>query len=96
MKKRRFTGDAFRLGAALAILASASCATGGGSAGDSEPFGEPTWAANGWLTPGPTSEPEIIGLYHDKQECEDAVEAWMSRQVVGNPVFGDCLPIDTH
>ena len=52
------------------------------------------WAAHGYLTPGPTSEPEIIGVFKTRAECHAAGENWMSRQVVGNPVFADCLPVD--
>ncbi|MEX6634245.1 hypothetical protein [Hyphococcus lacteus] len=52
------------------------------------------WAAQGFLTPGPTGEPELIGLYESENECRDAGEAWMSQQVVGNPVFANCLPVD--
>ena len=44
----------------------------------------------------PNEDPEIIGSYATEAECRRAVEAWMSRQVVGNPVSGDCLPIDRH
>lgn len=81
---RRHLWFVLALGAALS-----ACATQGGSTGQ-------RWAAHGYLTPGPTSEPEIIGSYESEAECRAAVEAWMSRQVVGNPVSGDCLPIDTH
>lgn len=77
---------AFGAGASLA-----ACATLGP---ERAPGPEPQWAANGWLTPGPTAEPEIIGLYVTRKECEAAVEDWLSRQVVGNPVYGECLPID--
>ncbi len=77
----------------LAFAAAVSaCATQGGSSGVTGL----RWAAHGYLAPGPTSEPEIIGSYESEAECRAAVEAWMSRQVVGNPVSGDCLPIDTH
>lgn len=69
-----------------APAALAACATNGGSG--------PRWAAHGYLTPGPNGDPEIIGAYKTEAECRAAVEAWMSRQVVGNPVSGDCLPID--
>lgn len=55
-----------------------------------------SWAANGWLTPDPSGEPEIIGLYRTRKECEAAVDGWKARQVVGNPVFGICLPIDNR
>lgn len=54
------------------------------------------WAAHGYLTPGPTSDPEIIGTFATKAECDAAVNDWMSRQVVGNPVSGDCLPVDNY
>lgn len=52
------------------------------------------WTAQGWLSPGPSGEPEIIGLYDNEADCISAGEAWMSRQVVGNPVSADCLPVD--
>ncbi|MCA8887904.1 MAG: hypothetical protein KDA46_03675 [Parvularculaceae bacterium] len=76
-------------GAIAALLA--ACASTGGPVPANE-----QWAAHGYLTPGPTSEPEIIGVYDTERDCNDAVEAWMSQQVVGNPVSGECLPLDTH
>ncbi len=54
------------------------------------------WAANGYLSPGRTDDPELIGAYATKAECQDALDEWMSRQVVGNPVSGECLPVDRH
>jgi hypothetical protein len=54
------------------------------------------WTAQGWLTPSPSGEPEIIGVYAAKDECLAAADAWMSRQVVGNPVYANCLPVDPH
>ncbi|MDZ7627405.1 MAG: hypothetical protein U5J99_03215 [Parvularculaceae bacterium] len=73
----------------LALAASlAACATGGGSRAQ--------WAAHGYLTPGANGDPEIIGAYDSEAECRAAVEAWMSRQVVGNPVSGECLPVDRY
>lgn len=83
----RRTALAAALLAALAALA--GCATGGAA-------DKTDWAAHGYLTPGPNDDPEIIGSYSTEAECRAAVEAWMSRQVVGNPVSGDCLPIDRH
>ncbi|MEM9494607.1 MAG: hypothetical protein AAGA09_01285 [Pseudomonadota bacterium] len=52
------------------------------------------WSANGYLTPGPTSEPEIIGVFDNRPDCKKAASDWASRQVVGNPVFTECLPVD--
>lgn len=79
----------FRRMTKLALAASlAACVTGGAST--------VRWAAHGYLTAGPNSDPEIIGAYDSEAECRAAVEAWMSRQVVGNPVSGDCLPVDSH
>ena len=52
------------------------------------------WTAQGYLTPGPSGEPQIIGIYDNEADCVAAGEAWMSRQVVGNPVYADCLPVD--
>ncbi|GAB4518410.1 MAG: hypothetical protein Kow00133_03460 [Amphiplicatus sp.] len=83
--------SAKKLAALGAGAALAACATPGP---ERAPSPEPQWAANGWLTPGPTGEPEIIGLYVTRKQCEAAVEDWLSRQVVGNPVYGECLPID--
>lgn len=52
------------------------------------------WSALGWLNPSQSGEPEVIGLYPTEAECRAAVDYWMSRQVVGNPITGDCLPVD--
>lgn len=54
------------------------------------------YAAYGYLTPGPSSEPELIGVFDTREACEAAGEAWMSRQVVGNPVYAECLPADPN
>jgi hypothetical protein len=59
-----------------------------------ERIGEPQWAANGWLSPGPTGNPILIGTYLTRKACDDAVKDWMSRQVVGHAIHGECLPID--
>ena len=71
---------------AFAALAASACATQRGQVHE--------WTAQGYLTPGPTGEPEIIGVYDNEADCVAAGEAWMSRQVVGNPVYADCLPVD--
>ena len=52
------------------------------------------WSGNGYLSPGPTSEPEFIGYFETESECEDAISVWKSVQVVGNPIFAECLPVD--
>ena len=57
-------------------------------------YGGGEWAANGYLSPAPTLTPELIGIFDNEADCRDAADAWMSRQVVGNPVFAECLPID--
>ncbi|MEM9014690.1 MAG: hypothetical protein AAGB02_06250 [Pseudomonadota bacterium] len=72
------------VGAIAVILA--ACATNGEST--------KIWAANGYLTPGPTGAPNVIGEYADRSDCLEAAENWASRQVVGNPVFTECLPMD--
>ena len=69
-----------------AVLLSAACAT---SQSDSI-----QWVAHGYLTPGPTINPEIIGVYPTRAECDAAGDAWMSRQVVGNPIFAECIRVD--
>lgn len=77
----------------IAAIAAAGCATTGENpAAATDQTAE--WAANGWLSPGKESDPEIIGLYLSREECDAAVAEWMSRQVVGNPIHGECLPID--
>jgi hypothetical protein len=79
----------FRRTIPLALAASlAACATNGAPS--------VKWAAHGYLTPGPNGDLEIIGAYDSEADCRAAVVAWMSRQVVGNPVSGDCLPIDSR
>jgi len=71
--------------AALAAL-SAACASGGPA--------HASFTALGYLAPGATDTPDIIGEFASEAACRAALEAWMSRQVVGNPVSGDCLPTD--
>lgn len=82
----------FRTAAMMAtiIMGAAACATPHSGQADMDL----DWAAHGYLSPGRTDDPEIIGAYASKRECLDAVDAWMSRQVVGNPVSGECLPVD--
>lgn len=76
----------------IAAMSIAACATAAEPTVTAPP--EPQWAANGYLSPSSTDEPEIIGLFVAREDCEAAVADWMSRQVVGNPVSGECLPID--
>ena len=58
--------------------------------------GDAQWAAYGYLTPEPSSEPELIGIFNSIKECEAAADAWTSRQVVGNPIFAECYPVDRN
>lgn len=92
MSKKRFElfsrAKFFRVAAIIFPLAASACATQQGAYQE--------WTALGYLTPGPTGEPEIIGLYETERECREAGEAWMSRQVAGNPVYADCLPTDRN
>jgi hypothetical protein len=69
------------------LIAASACAT-------TNTNGSEEFAAYGYLTPGPTSEPELIGLYPSMKECKAAGKAWMSQQVVGNPIFSECMPVD--
>ena len=78
--------NSIKLAVTFLALGIAACAT----ASDAQQY-----AAHGYLTPGPTSEPELIGIYGSVDECRDAADAWASRQVVGNPVYADCYPVDT-
>ena len=82
--------QAIRLFVLALTFGAAACATHGEAPGEAVAG----WAAHGYLTPGPTSDPEIIGIYPSEAECLGAVDDWMSRQVVGNPVSGECLPVD--
>jgi len=86
--------DLLKAGAASACSASLiiSCATTDGGVVEAQP--EPKWSANGFLTLSPDAEPEIIGLYAKRGECEEAVASWLARQIVGNPISGECLVID--
>lgn len=72
---------------ATIMITASSCAT-------QAPYQE--WTAQGYLTPGPTGNPEIIGVFDNERECIAAGQAWMSRQVVGNAIFADCLPVDRN
>jgi hypothetical protein len=77
----------------LILCAAAATAAGCATLDGSTPAGE-AWTALGYLSPDPTSDPEIIGEFATKDACLEAVDWWMSRQVVGNPVSGECLPVD--
>lgn len=87
-------GKAWKFSAGSGLLLVAACASAPKEGAGPAP--EPQWAANGWLTPGRASDPEIIGLYARRSECETALADWLASQVVGNPVEGECLPIDTR
>ena len=79
----------------LAIAGSlllASCET----AGVIRTAKEPAWSATGYLQPNATGDPELIGFYFTQRECLQAADEWRTRQVVGNPVFAECLPVDRN
>ncbi|NWG93669.1 MAG: hypothetical protein HXY21_14365 [Parvularculaceae bacterium] len=80
----------FRLRWVVLALALAACATGKDAASAADFY----WTGHGYLSPGASGEPEIIGTFATEAECREAVDYWMSRQVVGNPVSGECLPTD--
>lgn len=82
-------------GASILLCLAFGCATKSAS-GAATAKSEPRWQANGYLSPGRTLDPQIIGQFARKKDCEAAAEEWMQRQVVGNPIFAECLPIDTH
>lgn len=50
------------------------------------------YGAYGYLSPGLNSDPELIGVFDSKDACEEAAEAWETRQVVGNPIHAECYP----
>lgn len=86
---------AMRLGlAATAAATLSACATTTAPSAGDPANGDAQWAANGWLSPDPVGDPEIIGVFARRADCEAAVEAWKQRQVVGAPISGACLPID--
>ncbi len=87
-------GTALRMAASLCAATTLLGACASTPDGEAEAGAEREWSALGWLNPGASGEPEVIGLYKTEAACRDAVDYWMSRQVVGNPVFGDCLPVD--
>lgn len=65
------------------------------SSGCASVSGEPDeYAAYGYLSPGPTSEPQLIGVYKTVRACETAANEWTTRQVVGNPIYAECYPVD--
>ncbi|MEO1250941.1 MAG: hypothetical protein AAFW81_01185 [Pseudomonadota bacterium] len=74
---------------AIAFVASL-CAVAASCAGKVEQ----TFGAYGFLSPAPTGQGELIGVYDTRAECQAAAENWMSRQVVGNPVSAECYPSD--
>lgn len=81
--------------AMAASLFVASCSTTAPD-GISGAGAEPRWQANGYLSPWRNDNPDVIGQFVDRKSCVAAAEGWKSRQVVGNPIFAECLPIDTH
>lgn len=76
--------------AACALLLEA-CAFGGGAANAAS-----AWIAYGYFGPAtPGRAPEVgdvIGEYQTREACERAANDWRVRQVVGAPVFAECLP----
>ncbi len=54
------------------------------------------FAAYGYLSPNLSSTGELIGVYSSSAECEEAANAWTSRQVVGNPVRAECFRVDKN
>lgn len=71
------------------LFATAACATTQDS--DVSEFG-----AYGYLSPNLDATPELIGVYDSEAACREAAKDWMSRQVVGNPVRGECYPADRN
>ena len=56
----------------------------------SAPAPSQQYAAFGYMSPGPTGNAEVIGVFENQTDCNTAAERWMSRQVAGNPVFAEC------
>lgn len=55
---------------------------------------EASWAGYGYLNASQAGEPKTIGYFSRKSDCEKAIAAWQTQQVVGNPVSAVCLPAD--
>lgn len=70
-----------------AALGAAACAGNGAPA-------ETPYVARGWFAQTPQGEAEIIGEFADRADCEAAVDDWLSRQLVGASVHGECIPAD--
>ncbi|MGV6801348.1 MAG: hypothetical protein ACWA5L_05435 [bacterium] len=51
------------------------------------------WQATGYLSPSETVG-EDLGQYETAAECQKIVDAWKSKQVVGNPVSGECIAVN--
>lgn len=73
----------------IALMAACAACTTSSSA-------KTKWIAQGYLTPGPTGEPEVIGGFEEQAACINAVDNWKSSQVVGNPVFAECLEVSAN
>ena len=80
---------------AMALLAACATSQAPPAAPDASAIGgQGAWAAYGYLAPVRTEGGEFIGAFDSKADCQAAVDGWMARQVVGNPVSGECLPVD--
>lgn len=51
------------------------------------------WAAHGFMGPAPVGESELIGVYDNPKDCDEAAKAWTERQVAGNPVSAECYRV---
>lgn len=51
------------------------------------------WRAVGYLSPT-AANGEELGNYDTAEECQKIVDGWKSRQVVGNPVSGECIAVN--
>jgi len=81
----------FRSAIILSVIGAVSACAHGPARVEQNNYG-----AYGYLSPGPTGEPEFIGSYPTLKECEAAANEWTTRQVVGNPIHAECYPVDKH
>lgn len=72
-----------------ALLGFAACAT----APETDRITYTKWEAIGYLSPAQQNG-EDLGRFETLAECQAAVDGWKSKQVVGNPVDGDCIAVN--
>ena len=52
------------------------------------------WTAHGFFSVDQSDEPELIGVFDNLSDCEQAAEAWETSQVAAQRVSAGCFPVD--